>query len=158
METYDEFKSRTTTIKVKKLRDNAVLPVKSHSEDAGFDLTASTVEHKAYPHSQVIYGTGLAISIPENHVGLLFQRSSVRKYDLSLSNAVGVLDSGYTGEVSFTFNDISDGESHHTTKMYKVGDRIGQLIVVPLSQFNIEEVDSLEDSERGTGGFGSSGE
>ena len=84
-------------------------------------------------------------------VGLLFPRSSVYKTGLSLCNSVGVLDADYRGEVKFKFN-FTDIE-----KAYKVGDRIGQLVVMPIHIAFLEEVEELSDTSRGTGGWGSSG-
>ena len=140
-------------IKVKKLNSDAVIPSKANEGDAGFDLTAVTVS--AEPDKIICYGTGLAIAIPEGYVGLLFPRSSVAKKSLSLANSVGVLDSGYRGEVKLKFRQ----EDHytHTQRTYQVGERVGQLVVVKLPELGIEEVDELDDTSRGSGGFGSSG-
>ena len=102
------------------------------------------------------YGTGLAMEIPEGYVGLVFPRSSIRNTDLSLSNAVGVIDSGYRGEIQATFNrkGVSQIDGH---PIYMVGDRIAQIIIVPYPHIIFDEVDELSNSERGTGGFGSTG-
>ena len=145
-------------VKIKKLHKDAVIPTKAHQYDAGFDLTAVS---KSYDeHGNVCYGTGLAFSIPENFVGLIFPRSSICKKDLSLANSVGVIDSGYLGEVSFKFKEsISLIEARTKTHFddYKIGERIGQLVIIPIPQINLVECDDLGDSERGVGGFGSSG-
>jgi dUTP pyrophosphatase len=111
-------------IKVKRLSPYAVLPYKAHDSDAGFDLTA--ISRKTDKNENIVYGTGLAFEIPENHVGLIFPRSSNATTDLRLTNCVGVLDSGYRGEVLFKFRPTA-----LPTKIYAVGDRIGQLIVIP---------------------------
>jgi dUTP pyrophosphatase len=97
------------------------------------------------------YGTGLAVEIPEGHVGLLFPRSSISNSGLILTNSVGVIDSGYRGEIKFRFKHIPD------TAYYKPGDRIGQLIVMPYPEIDFQEVEELSSTERGEGGFGSSG-
>lgn len=138
-------------IKIKKLRDNAVIPAKAHPTDAGFDLTATSKETDAY--GNIVYGTGIAVEIPENHVGLLFPRSSNAKKDLLLTNSVGVIDSGYRGEITFKFKNIG-----FVGNRYNIGDRIGQLIIVPYPEVTFVETDELSETQRGNGGYGSTGE
>lgn len=138
-------------VRIKKLLDSAVIPSKVHEDDAGFDLTAISVEEDR-KRNIVSYGTGLAFEIPKGYVGLLFPRSSVYKHQISLSNCVGVIDSGYRGEVSFKFRI----EQPHISR-YTVGDRIGQLIIMPYPEIEFEEVEDLSETDRGTGGYGSSG-
>lgn len=133
-------------LKVKKLNSQAKLPTKAHSTDAGFDLYADEIR---YNDRYIEYGTGVAIELPKGSVGLIFPRSSISKYDLRLANAVGVIDEGYTGELNLRYDAI--GPYH-----YEKGDRIGQLVVIKLPELEVEEVEELADSERGTGGFGSS--
>lgn len=140
-------------VKIKKLSKDAVTPTYSKHGDAGMDLTATS---KSYDeHGNVCYGTSLAFEIPSGYVGLLFPRSSNAKKDLLLSNSVGVIDSGYRGEVMFRFKqygeDIGCGYSE-----YKIGDRIGQIIIMPYPEIKFIEVDELSSSDRGIGGFGSS--
>jgi len=138
-------------IKVKKINENAVIPKYSKPGDAGLDLTAvSIVSNTTF---QVIYDTGLAIEIPEEHVGLIFPRSSICNYELDLSNSVGVVDSGYRGTIRFVFNKTNGLDS----LKYKVGDRIGQLLILPYPEIELVEVNELNDSERGHKGFGSTG-
>ena len=107
----------------------------------------------------VVYGTGLAFEIPEGYVGLLFPRSSNAKKDLLLSNSVGVLDSGYRGEVTFKFKPCEVFEKPDLTypEKYEVGDRIGQLIIIPYPHIEFEVVEELSDTDRGAGGYGSTG-
>lgn len=137
-------------LKFKKLYENTVLPKHAKRGDAGMDITAISVEEK---RNQVIYGTGLSVEIPNGYVGLLFSRSSIYKKDLYLSNATGVLDSGYRGEIKFIFN-----KKHDTfNDIYNIGDRIGQLVVVPYESCETEFVDELSETERGSGGYGSTG-
>ena len=136
---------------IKKLHPNAIIPKYAKSGDAGLDLTA--VEIINDEGFQVTYKTGLAFEIPLGYVGLLFPRSSVRNYQLNLSNCVGVLDSGYRGEVQFTFNKLAGIPS----KKYEVGDRIGQLIIMPYPSIELVELDELSTTERGEKGFGSTG-
>ena len=137
-------------IKIKKLQPEAIIPSYAKPGDAGMDLTATSIVDDAF---QVTYGTGIAVEIPEGYVGLIFPRSSIRKYQLQLSNSVGVIDSGYRGEIQFTFNKTGGVPS----KKYEVGDRVGQLIIMPFPTVTPVESDSLSDSERGDGGFGSTG-
>ena len=146
-------------VKIKKLVENAVIPKYAHSTDAGLDLTAISKENK---NGVYIYGTGLAIEIPEGYVGLIFPRSSNYKQDLWLTNCVGVIDSGYRGEIKFMFKDIPTNKvllpgEYAEHKTWEVGDRIGQLIIMPYPSINLVEVNNLSDSDRGEGGFGSSG-
>ena len=138
-------------IKVKKINENAVIPKYSKPGDAGLDLTAVSIVSDT--SSQVIYDTGLAIEIPEEHVGLIFPRSSICNYELELSNSVGVVDSGYRGTIRFVFNKTNGIDS----LKYKVGDRIGQLLILPYPEIELVEVNELNDSERGHTGFGSTG-
>jgi len=138
-------------IKVKKINENAVIPKYSKPGDAGLDLTAVSIVLDTT--TQVIYDTGLAIEIPEEHVGLIFPRSSICNYDLELSNSVGVVDSGYRGTIRFVFNKINGDFS----VKYNVGDRIGQLLILPYPEIELVEVDELNDSIRGHKGFGSTG-
>lgn len=139
-------------VKFKKLDPKAVTPAYSKAGDAAMDLTAislSKVDKDEYGYLE--YGTGLAFEIPEGYVGLLFPRSSISNSGLILSNSVGVLDSGFRGEVKFRFKHIPD------TAFYKPGDRVGQIIIMPYPQIEFEEVDELSSTERGEGGFGSTG-
>jgi len=145
-------------VKIKKLSKDAVVPKKAHATDAGFDLVAVSKEYD--DDNNVVYGTGLAFEIPDGHVGLLFPRSSNAKKDLVLSNCVGVIDSGYRGEVTLKFKRlVRTGPAGAWTgkNRYDIGDRIGQLIIMPIPDIEFVEADELSDSERGTGGYGSSG-
>lgn len=140
-------------IKIKKLHKDAVIPTYSRHGDAGLDITCinRTYDNKERYYE---YDTGLSIEIPYGYVGLIFPRSSISKYDLSLSNAVGVIDSGYRGEIKFRFKETTDRESVFRA-VYKKGDKVGQLIILPFPEVQLEEVVELSDSERGIGGFGS---
>jgi dUTP pyrophosphatase len=119
---------RSVKVGVKKLVPEAVIPEYAKPGDAGLDLTATSIEWNG-SGNQVTYGTGLALEIPAGYVGLIFPRSSVSKTDLALSNCVGVIDSGYRGEVMFKFN--YRGNALVIPEFYKVGDRVGQLIIMP---------------------------
>lgn len=147
-------------IKIKKLSDKGILPTYAKHGDAGMDLTATSKSYDEY--GNVCYGTSLAFEIPEGFVGLLFPRSSNTKKDLTLGNSVGVLDSGYRGEVFFKFKPsdyfaINREDVYDDGLTYDVGDRIGQIIVIPHPKVTFVEVDELSSTERGDGGFGSSG-
>jgi dUTP pyrophosphatase len=139
-------------VRVKRLHPDATIPAYSKHGDAGLDLTAVTATKDSY--GNVVYGTGLAIEIPEGYVGLIYPRSSNSKTDLYLTNHVGVIDSGYRGEIMFKYRSIN---GLLNSKVYQLGDRVGQLIITPYPQIELVEVDELSDSERGEGGFGSTG-
>lgn len=161
-------------IKIKRLSTKSILPSYAKQGDAGMDLVATS---KSYDENgNVVYGVGLAFEIPEGFVGLLFPRSSNAKQDLLLSNSVGVLDSGYRGEVMFKFKHAVNSEKLSTNIIsgvseyffnkkeeykefdsYNIGDRIVQIIILPYPKIEFEEVEELSDSERGAGGYGSTG-
>ena len=138
-------------VKVKKLKERATLPKQAKFGDAGYDLVAVTVDYNL-EDGYIEYGTGLAFEIPLGYVGLIFPRSSISGKDLTLSNSVGVVDSGYRGEVKFRFKETG---RKTWPNMYEVGDRIGQLVVMPIPEVNLVEVKELSLSERGEKGFGS---
>lgn len=140
-------------VKIKKLHKDAVIPKYAKPGDAGMDLTA--VSMKIDEWGNICYGTGLAFEIPEGYVGFVFPRSSIHKKGVVLTNCVGVIDSGYRGEVSFKFKEIAFG--NFSKVAYKVGDRIGQIIIIPYPQIDFVEVDELSETERGAGGYGSTG-
>lgn len=142
-------------VKIKRLHPNAVIPKYAKFGDAGMDITATQKLIDEY--GNIVYSTGLAFEIPTGYVGLLFPRSSNAKTDLALTNSVGVLDSGYRGEVMFKFSNIMRSNSTNAFNDYKVGDRIGQILIIPYPQVEFEEVDELSETERGEGGYGSTG-
>ena len=140
-----------TLVKVKKLVPEAVIPSYSKVGDAGMDLTITKeIENTSF---SVSYGFGIAMEIPQGYVGLVFPRSSVRNQDLILSNCVGVIDSGYRGELQATFKKTNGLDSIK----YKVGDRGAQIIILPYPTIYMTEVPELSNTERGDGGFGSTG-
>lgn len=141
------------TIKFKKLSDDAVVPRAATDGSAGVDLVATRIiangEHGTW------YETDLAVEIPSGYVGLVFPRSSISKLPLSLANSVGVIDSDYRGSIQVRFR-------AHTTEspapiFYQPGDRVAQLVIVPCVSIQPEETDELSHTERGAGGFGSTG-
>lgn len=136
-------------VKIKKLHKDAIIPRFSKKGDAGMDLTATS---RWFEGSNVCYGTGLAMEIPNGYVGLVFPRSSIAKKELLLSNAVGVIDSGYRGEIMAKFKTINGGSN-----LYEIGERICQIIIIPYPEIEFEETNELSETERGAGGYGSSG-
>lgn len=148
-------------VKIKKLSKNSVIPRYAMPGDAGMDLTATSKYFDEY--GNICYGTGLAFEIPQGYVGLVFPRSSCSKNQLSLSNAVAVIDSGFRGEVVMKFKPslaldsqqcVTDRRIYGT---YKVGERIAQMIIMPYPHIEFEEVDKLSETERAEGGYGSTG-
>lgn len=115
------------------------------------------VDKKEYDGENVVYKSGIAMSIPQGHVGLLFPRSSNAKMQLLLTNSVGVIDSGYRGDIMAKFRMMPDNASHNKHKEYEVGDRFAQLIIMPYPVIDLEEVEELDNSSRGACGYGSSG-
>jgi len=135
-------------VKIKRLHPDAVVPRYAKPGDAGMDLTAIDV---AADKGFLTYKTGLAIEIPEGYVGLLFPRSSIYKTGMTLSNCVGVIDSGYRGEIMMKFTPSPYGTD------YDIGDRIGQLMIMPYPEIEFVEELVLTQTERGEGGYGSTG-
>jgi len=135
-------------VRIKKLNENAVIPTYAKGGDGGMDLVITTI--KGETKYDITYGFGISMEIPEGFVGLVFPRSSIRKTDLVLSNSVGVIDSGYRGEIQATFKRIG-------LNKYEIGDRGAQIIIIPHPPIEFKEVDELTNTERGEGGFGSTG-
>lgn len=129
-----------------------MIPSYAKEGDAGLDLTAVWHEdHMDLGEGKVgyqEYGTGLALEIPKGFLGFLLPRSSITTKDMILKNSIGLIDSGYRGELKLRFMGSAD---------YKVGERVGQLVIMPFPEIELEEVDELEGSERGIGGHGSTG-
>ena len=141
-------------VKIKKLHPNAIIPTYAKDGDAGMDLVATSIISETT--TDVTYGMGIALEIPYEFVGLIFPRSSVRKYDLALTNCVGVIDSGYRGELQATFKKTNWLKGNESEK-YQIGDRIAQIIIIPHPYITFDEVEELSSTERGEGGFGSTG-
>ncbi len=136
-------------LQFRKLLLAAVTPTKARPNDAGFDLTAIT---KETTHLYREYNTGIAVDIPPGYVGLVFPRSSVSTTGHTLANCVAVIDPGYQGPIKLRFR------HDKLNREYEAGERIGQLVVLPLTEVELEEVETFEsDTERGAGGFGSTG-
>jgi dUTP pyrophosphatase len=148
-------------IKIKKLHPNAIIPKYKNIGDAGMDLTITSIIEET--SNDITYGYGISIEIPEGYIGLVFPRSSIRNYALLLTNCVGVIDSGYRGEIISTFKKISpdwdwvDSNNIILPKIYNIGDRSAQIIILPYPKIKFIESESLSGTERGDGGFGSTG-
>ena len=142
-------------VKFKKLSEKAITPSYARNGDAGLDISCITYQVDK-DFNYIEYFTGLAFEIPEGHVGLLFPRSSVSKTDLRLANAVGVVDSGYRGEITFRYK-FDKNSFFASLKRFEEGDRIGQLVIIPYPKVQLNEVVNLTESERGEGGYGSTG-
>lgn len=136
-------------VKVKKLDRDAQLPVYGSEGAACFDLYANNLR------GDTTYGTGLAFEVPEGHVMLIFSRSGHGyKQGVRLANCVGVIDSDYRGEVSVKLHqDRRDVDIYNA----KCGERIAQAMIIPVDHVTFEEVEELSSTERGAGGFGSTG-
>lgn len=146
-------------VKIKKLQEDAVIPSYAHATDAGLDLTAVNYEYKSNIDCHV-YGTGLAVEIPEGYVGLIYPRSSNRKTNAYMTNSVGIIDAGYRGELMLSFKNRKPTELTEIPQLmapYEIGNKIGQLMIVPYPRIDFVEVDELSDSERGANGHGSTG-
>lgn len=137
-------------IKFKKLNKEAIQPKQGKPDDAGFDLTATWVKRIGLFKYQ--YGTGIAMEIPKGFEGEIRPRSSVHKTGMILSNCVGTIDAGYRGEIMAVFWKIP-----FIGKPYKAGERIMQILIKHVPQVNYIESDTLSETERGEGGFGSTG-
>ncbi|MBE6704499.1 MAG: dUTP diphosphatase [Ruminococcaceae bacterium] len=142
-------------IQITKLREGAKIPTRGSAMAAGYDLYAclecDKVEIK--PHETVKIGTGLAVAVPEGYFGAVFARSGLAaKEGMRPANCVGVCDSDYRGEYIVALHNDSE-----TTRVVANGDRIAQLVVMPFLSVEFDEVDALDETERGAGGFGSTG-
>lgn len=166
-------------VNIKKLTPEAVIPLYAKVGDAGMDLVATSVDYSNEYYIE--YGTGLAVEIPKGYVGLIFPRSSNSKKDLQLCNSVGVIDSGYRGEVklryrriinptpkrNFIVTDVEFQEELNNNvpvprikadfACYDIGDKVGQIIIIPIPFISFNEVQELSETVRGEGGFGSTG-
>lgn len=140
-------------VNFKRNHPDSVVPTKAYPADGGFDLTAVSVSHQ---ENYIEIDTGISIELPEGHVGLLFPRSSISKKDLDLCNSVGLVDEKFRGNITFRFN-LVNARAGVKPDIYKVGDRIGQLVIMPIPKIELVEVSEIdENTERGTGGYGSS--
>ncbi len=142
------------TVKIKRLVDHAQLVgdlVPATPGSAGIDLIATDHYYDSENHFHE-YGTGLSIQLPEGYEAQIRPRSSISKKSLLLINSPGTIDSDYTGELIVRFKEVDP-----RSEIYQVGDRIAQLVVMPVPKVSFVEVDELTDTKRGSGGFGSTG-
>ena len=141
-------------VQIKKLTPQAQLPTRGSAQAAGYDLYAATTEVVAIPaHTTTKVGTGVAVSIPDGYFGGIFARSGLAtKQSLRPANCVGVIDSDYTGELIVALHNDSD-----EPREIQAGERIAQLVILPYLTVEFDEVDELEETQRGAGGFGSTG-
>lgn len=140
-------------VKIKKLVEEAVIPTYAKDGDAGMDLVATNYQYDAV-HDNHVYGTGIAIEIPKGYVGLIFPRSSNRRTKAYMTNHVGIIDSGYRGEIMLSYKNRS---IQNNAKPYLVRERIGQIMILPYPKIKFVEVEELSKTERGEGGHGSTG-
>jgi dUTP pyrophosphatase len=141
------------TLKVRRLDARALLPTRAYAGDAGLDLYALE-ERELGPGERASIGTGISIQIPPGQAGLVLPRSGLAaSHGIAIVNAPGLIDSGYRGEVRVLLLNTDRSKAFTVT----VGDRIAQLVLVSVETPAVEEVDELALSERGAGGFGSSG-
>jgi len=154
-------------IRFKKLVPEAKTPYKAIDIDAGFDLYCTSIDETP---DFIQYNTGIAVEIPEGYVGLIFPRSSVTKYDLMLKNSIGVIDASYRGEIMCRFTPVinnnikdivikEDGFDFvfDENKRYDIGDRVAQIVFMELPKITLVEAQELSETQRGEGGFGSTG-
>ena len=166
-------------INIKKLDKNAIIPQPATDGSGAMDVTAVSMN---VTDKYIEYDTGLAFEVPKGYVMLIFPRSSVSKYDLTLANSVGILDSDYRGPLKLRFkrnyrienkpSEVTDNEFTTTSILwgenvedyrinacdwYNVGDKVGQIMIIPSLSIEFNEVNELSNTERGTGGFGSTG-
>ena len=167
-------------VRIKRLDERAVVPSYSKQGDAGMDLTAISVKYNE-KNDYIEYDSGVSVEIPEGYVGLVFPRSSISNYDLMLTNAVGVIDSGYRSTIKARFKLVTSYEEAFVSEsrlqegwfeaavhpidvlrnelveapIYEIGERFAQLIILPYPKIEFKVVDELSSSERGQGGYGS---
>lgn len=140
-------------LRIAKLRAEATVPRRAHEGDAGLDLYACEAAHLG-PGERWSVGTGIAVEIPEGYAGLVLPRSGLaRDHGIALVNSPGLIDAGYRGEVRVLLLNTDPAEIFRL----QAGDRIGQLVLVPIALAEPVEVEALAESTRGDGGFGSSG-
>jgi len=146
-------KNYAINVKYTKLIRHAIAPTYAHETDAGMDLYAAEF-HWDVDKEVWRYKTGIAFEIPVGFVGLVFPRSSICNVKANLTNCVGVIDSCYRGDVGLVFRDT---DPFNSNAPYKVGDRIGQIIIIPIPKIKLQLVEELSETDRGDGGYGSSG-
>lgn len=142
-------------VKIKILEADAMPPKYAKDGNAGMDIIATRIINENI--FQIRFGTGIAIEIPEGYVGLVFPRSSIRNYDMNMSNSVGIIDSTYRGEIQVTFNKLDVDHNECSDEYYQIGDKVAQLIIMPYPKIEFKVVEELSSTERGHNGHGSTG-
>lgn len=138
---------------VTRLKEGAQLPSRAHEGDAGLDLYSCEAAHIG-PGERWSVGTGVGVEVPEGHAGLVLPRSGLaRDHGIALVNAPGLIDSGYRGELRVLLLNTDPAETFRV----EPGDRIAQLVLTPIASAEVVETETLSESRRGEGGFGSSG-
>ena len=143
-------------IKFKKLQSDVKLPVKGSSHAACFDVYAHTIIYNDKDPRKRTIGLGFATEIPEGYCGILIPRSNLTKHYWIMNNSVGIIDSDYRGEWKMIFTNITDNAWLYPFP-YEIGERIGQIYFKKVEDVIFEETDELDESDRGEGGFGSTG-
>lgn len=154
--------SKIKTVKFKKLVPEAKSPSQATEGDSGWDVVAIDDGVINEEFGYIEYRTGLAVELPEGYEIQIRPRSSISKYDLVICNSPGTVDNPYRGEIKVRFKPLARFYGQFTDcpvfyNRYKTGDKIAQLIIAPVPQVQWEEVSELNDTARGAGGFGSSG-
>lgn len=137
-------------LQIKKLTDTAVVPVFAHTTDAGMDLFADEVV-EVKPGERVLVSTGIAMAIPEGYVGLVWDKSGLA-VKRGIKTMAGVIDAGYRGEIKVALLNTTD-----ETQSFEIGDKVSQMLIQKIEQPEMMVVNELSDTERGEGGFGSTG-
>lgn len=147
-------------IKLKKLKKNAKLPERGTEQAAGYDLFAAIDKNVTINANETVkIGTGIAIEIPDGYFGAVFARSGLStKEGLRPANCVGVIDSDYRGEIIVALHNDNSWDKGILGKKIVPGQKIAQLVIMPYLSVDFQEVEELEDTARGTGGFGHTGE
>ena len=141
------------TLAFERLTDAAREPTRAHDGDAGFDLYAAEAA-RLEPGARASVGTGIAVAVPDGHAGLVLPRSGLAaRHGIALVNAPGLIDAGYRGEVRVLLLNTDRGAAFEVAP----GDRIAQLMITPFASPDLIELESLDQTARGAGGFGSSG-
>lgn len=142
-------------LKFKRLKDSAVLPIRGTKGAAGIDLTCTNITTTLNEANQLmlVYHTDLAVEIPKGYVGLLVPRSSIWKKSLMLTDSLGIIDADFRGEIVAIMKATTDT----VPAIYKQGERFCQLVILKKPEYTIKEVEELSKTERGEGGFGSTG-
>lgn len=141
-------------LKIKKLNENATIPIYGTEFSAGADLYTDSIEKITInPHETQLIKTGIAMEIPTGYVGLIYARSGLAtKRGLAPANKVGVIDADYRGEIMVALHNQTDKE-----QVIEPKERIAQIVITPFLKVDFKEVEELEDTKRGTSGFGSTG-